>query len=67
MSNWKAAAPDHVQGFWFRKDTNLHPKLKQHLQECVKYLNGLHTNWLPSTDVETVDKYILRSNVWTLE
>ena len=35
MSNWKAAGPDHVQGFWFKKATSLHPKLKQHLQECV--------------------------------
>ena len=24
MSNWKAAGPDHIQGFWF-----------QHLYECV--------------------------------
>ena len=31
MSNWKAAGPDHVQGFWFKKATSLHPKLKQHL------------------------------------
>ena len=35
MSNWKAAGPDHVQGFWFKKATSLHPKLKQHPQECV--------------------------------
>ena len=35
LSNWKAAGPDHVQGFWFKKATGLHPKLKQHLQVCV--------------------------------
>ena len=35
MSNWKAARPNHVQGFWFKKATSLHPKLKKHLQECV--------------------------------
>ena len=35
MSNWKAAGPNHVQGFWFKKVTSLNPKLKQHLQECV--------------------------------
>ena len=35
MSHWKAAEPAHVQGFWFKKATSLHPKLKQHLQECV--------------------------------
>ena len=35
MSNWKAAGPDHVQGFRFKKATSLHPKLKQNLQECV--------------------------------
>ena len=33
MSNWKAAGPDYVQRFWFKKATSLHPK--QHLQECV--------------------------------
>ena len=35
MSNWKASGPDYVHGFWFKKATSLHPKLKQHLQECV--------------------------------
>ena len=35
ISNWKAAGSDQVQGFWFMKTTSLHPKLKQHLQECV--------------------------------
>ena len=44
MSNWKAAGPDHVQGFWFKKVTNLHPKLKQHLQECVNA--GQVPTWL---------------------
>ena len=35
MSNLKSAVPDHVQGFWFKKTTSVHSKLKQHLQECV--------------------------------
>ena len=35
MSNWKVAGPDHIQGFWFKKATCLHPKLKQHLQEWM--------------------------------
>ena len=26
---------DHVQGFWFKKATSLHAKLKQHLQEWM--------------------------------
>ena len=30
MSNWKAAAPDHVQEFWFKKVMSL---LKLYLQE----------------------------------
>ena len=34
-SNWKATGPNHVQGFWFKKATSLHPKIKQHLQECM--------------------------------
>ena len=91
MSDWKAAEPDHVQGFWFKKATSLHTKLKQHLQECVNagvvptwmtegrtvlimkdnskgtVVGNYISNCLPSTDVETVDKYVLRSNVWTFE
>ena len=35
MSNWKAAGPDHVQGFCFKKVTSLHPKLNNILQECA--------------------------------
>ena len=35
MSNWKAAGPDHVQGFSFKKATSLHPKLKQHIQTSL--------------------------------
>ena len=35
MSNWKAAGPGHVQGFWFKKAISLHPKHKQYPQECV--------------------------------
>ena len=36
MSNWKAARPNHIQGFWFKKATSIHHKLKQNLQRCVK-------------------------------
>ena len=90
MPNWKAAGPDHSQGFCFKKATSQHPKLKQHIQECEcwssTYMDDrwkhsthhgrqeqrnsyrkLQTNCLPSTDAETVDKYILRRNVWTFE
>ena len=35
MSNWKVPGSDHVQGFWFKKTTSLHPKLKHLLQDCV--------------------------------
>ena len=43
MFNWKAAVPDHVQGFCFKKDTKQHSKLKQHLQECVN--TGTVPHW----------------------
>ena len=35
MANWKAAGPDHVHGFWFKKATFLHTRLINHLQSCV--------------------------------
>ena len=30
MSNWKASRPNGVQGFWFKKITNLHDPLAKH-------------------------------------
>ena len=62
MSNWKAAGPDYVQGFWFKKATSLHPTFVN-----ARQVPTWMTNCLPSTNVETVDKYILRANVWTFE
>ena len=50
MSNWKASVADHVQGFWFKKSTSVHPKLKQHAHtgvcacECV-HVGAVHT-WM---------------------
>ena len=35
MVNWKAADPDLVQGYWFKKLLELHPRLQLLLQECV--------------------------------
>ena len=35
MANWKAAGPDLVQGYWFKKL----PGLQLHLQECVNQGN----------------------------
>ena len=35
MANWKAAGPDLVQGFWFKKLAGLHCRLKECLQDCV--------------------------------
>ncbi|XP_047501186.1 uncharacterized protein LOC125047119 [Penaeus chinensis] len=35
MANWKAAGPDLVQGYWFKKLPGLHPRLQLHLQDYV--------------------------------
>ena len=35
MANWKAAGPDLVQGFWFKKLTGLHARLQECLQDYV--------------------------------
>ena len=35
MKNWKAAGPDLVQGFWFKKLTALHSILQECLQDCI--------------------------------
>ena len=39
MANWKAADPDLVQGYWFKKLPGLHPRLQLYLQECVNQGN----------------------------
>ena len=30
MSDWKTPGPDDVQGFWFKRMTNLHDRLAKH-------------------------------------
>ena len=35
MANWKAAGPDLVQGFWFKKLTGLHSRMQECLQDCI--------------------------------
>ena len=39
MANWKAAGPDLVQGYWFKKLSGLHPRLQLYLQDCVRQGN----------------------------
>ena len=39
MANWKAAGPDLVQGYWFKKLPGLHPRLQLYLQECMHQRN----------------------------
>ena len=35
VANWKAAGPDLVQGFWFKKLTGLHSRLQECLEDCI--------------------------------
>ena len=35
MANWRAAGPDLVQGFWFKKLTGFHFRLRECLQDCI--------------------------------
>ena len=46
-----------------RRMHSIHHERQEQRNSCRK----LHTNCLPSTDMESVDKYVLRSNVWTFE
>ena len=61
MSNRKAAGPDHVQGFWFKKATSLHPKLKQHLQKCVNA--GAVPTWMTEERTVLIMKYKCKGTV----
>ena len=44
MSNWKAPGPDGVHGFWFKKLTNLHSRIAEHMQDCLQ--DGSVPDWL---------------------
>ena len=44
MSNWKALGPDGVQGFWFKRMTDLHDRLAKHLQACLN--TGIVPSWI---------------------
>ena len=46
-----------------RRTHSIHHGKQEERNSCRK----LQTNCLPPTDVENVDEYILRSNVWTFE
>ena len=35
MTNWKAPGPDGVQGFWFKKFTNVHGAIADGLRDCL--------------------------------
>ena len=41
MVNWKAAGPDLVQGYWFKKQTGIHTRLQQYLKDCVRVSSGM--------------------------
>ena len=44
MLNWGAPGPDSLQGFCFKKMTNLHDQLAKHLQTCLN--TGIVTSWM---------------------
>ena len=44
MTCWKAAGPDGVRGFWFKKFSNLHQQITDDLQECLT--NGDVPEWM---------------------
>ena len=54
MPNWKAAGPDFVQGFWFKKLTGLHTRLKSQLKDCLN--QGNVPEWMVRGQMELVMK-----------
>ena len=39
MPKWNSSGPDLVQGFWFKKLTGLHTRLKSQVQDCLNQGN----------------------------
>ena len=48
-------------------DKRMHSTRHERQEEQMNSCRKSQTKYVSSTDVETVDKYILRSNVWTFE
>ena len=61
MSNWKAPGPDGVQGFWFKKLTNLHHRVTKHSQACLNTV--IEPQWVTKGRILLIIKDIKKGEV----
>ena len=61
MLNWKAPGPDGVQGFWFKKLTNLHDWVTKHSQACLN--TGIEPPWVTKGRIQLIMKDIKKGGV----
>ena len=61
MLKWKAPGPDGVQGFWFKKLTNLHDWVTVHSQACLN--TGIEPLWVTKGRIQLIMKGIKKGGV----
>ena len=61
MTNWKAPGPDGVQGYWFKRFSNLHSRIAQHLQECVE--TGSVPEWMTTGRTSLIQKDVGKGKI----
>ena len=61
MANyWKAAGPDLVHGYWFKKLTGIHTRLQECLQDCVR--QGSVPEWMATSRTVLIQKDPVKCN-----
>ena len=61
MQKWKSPGPDLVQGFWLKKFSSLHERLRLQLKECLE--SGFVPIWLTRGRTSLVQKDKSKDNV----
>ena len=61
MANWKAAGPDQVQGFWFKRLVGVRERIVMYLQQCVT--DAAVPDWMVTGRTTLIQKDPEKGNV----
>ena len=61
MPNWKSPCPDLAQGFWLKKFSSLHERVRLQLKECLD--SGFVPGWLTKGRTSLPQKDKIKGNV----
>ena len=61
MTNWKAPGPDGVQGYWFKRFSNIHTQIAHHLQGCID--TEMVPAWMTTGRTLLIQKYHVETKI----